>query len=140
MNITYITLLFNNDELTKNSFLDVLSPLGIGWKTAKHKQVPTMAVKTKPWRTNYKYFCFKKYQSWIFKNEYSHCHYQSSHLKLLSALSAQLPKIDFATANDEISCTSGCGSYCTVFLKIQLSFITEMKVLLKYIINKNKDN
>jgi hypothetical protein len=28
------------------------SPLGMGWNTAKHKQVPTIAIKMKPCKNN----------------------------------------------------------------------------------------
>jgi hypothetical protein len=33
------------------------SPLGMGWNTAKHKQVPTMAIKMKPCKEKIKQYC-----------------------------------------------------------------------------------
>jgi hypothetical protein len=48
--ICLYTKLFNYERkiLTKNSLMAEESPLGMGWNTAKHKQVPTMAIKMKP--------------------------------------------------------------------------------------------
>jgi hypothetical protein len=42
--------------LTKNSLMAEESPLGMGWNTAKHKQVPTMAIKMKPCKTSKKQY------------------------------------------------------------------------------------
>ena len=37
-------------SITRNSLISVLSPLGMGWKTARQRQVPTMAIRMKAWQ------------------------------------------------------------------------------------------
>ena len=49
--IWYILTSLADQDLTKNSLTAVVSPMGMGWKTARQRQVPTMARRMNPSKT-----------------------------------------------------------------------------------------